>query len=215
MTAPTAPILLETADLLAVAKPPGITVIPGRRDPPDACLRAALEATRGESLWVVHRLDRDTSGVVLFARTAEAHKTLSMAFERRRVDKRYLAFTGGEGLAAEGRITAPLRPGRRGGMRRALPGDIGARAAETAYVVVRRWTDDAAPDGVASAALVEARPRPGASTKSASTSPPPARRSGSTRSTATTTRRPTRRAAGSRSTRSGCRCRPRAATGSG
>ena len=166
MTAPTAPILLETADLLAVAKPPGVTVIPGRHEPAEACLRAALEATRGESLWVVHRLDRDTSGVVVFARTPDAHRTLSMAFERRRVDKRYLAFTGGGGLAAEGKITAPLRPGRRGGMRRALPGDVGARTAETAYVVVRRWTRAAEDDGAtaatpATAALVEARPRTG------------------------------------------------------
>jgi len=85
-------LLAETADLIAVAKPPGVTVIPARGEPPEACLRAQLEASRGEPLWVVHRIDRDTSGVVVFARTADAHRALSMAFEKRRAEKRYLAF---------------------------------------------------------------------------------------------------------------------------
>ncbi len=147
--------LLVDDDLVAVAKPAGVTVIPGRDQPASACLRAELEAARGEPLWVVHRLDRDTSGVVVFARTAEAHRALSMAFEQRRVEKRYLAWIGGA-LPGEGRITAPLVPGRKGAMRVARAEDRGALAADTSYVVVRRWRR-----GEATAGRVELRPKTG------------------------------------------------------
>jgi RluA family pseudouridine synthase len=156
-----APLLVATDDLIAVAKPPGVTVIPGRGEPPEACLRAQLEAARGEPLWVVHRLDRDTSGVVVFARTALAHRALSMAFERRRVEKRYLALVAAPaGLAAEQHVALPLRPARRGLMKVAARGDRDAQAAETAYVVTRRWRRGDGPEA-ARAALIEARPLTG------------------------------------------------------
>src|SRR6187551_2572088 len=88
-------LLFEDADLIAVAKPAGIPVIPARDEDPAACLQKQLEATRGERLWIVHRIDKDTSGVVVMARTAEAHRTLNMAFEHRQVTKTYLAFAAG------------------------------------------------------------------------------------------------------------------------
>ena len=69
-------VLHEDAAMLVVAKPPGIPVIPARGEPPDACLQKQLERERGERLWVVHRIDRDTSGVLVLARTAAA-KVLS------------------------------------------------------------------------------------------------------------------------------------------
>lgn len=153
-------LLAETADLIAVAKPPGVTVIPARGEPPEICLRAQLEAARGEPLWVVHRIDRDTSGVVVFARTADAHRALSQAFAERRAEKRYLAFaTGGsdaQPLPAEGKITLPVRPARKGLMKIAAKGDRDAQAAETHYVVVGRWRR-----GAELAAKIEARPRTG------------------------------------------------------
>jgi RluA family pseudouridine synthase len=156
-----APILVETAELIAVAKPPGITVIPGRNEPPEACLRARLEAARGEALFVVHRIDRDTSGVVVFARTADAHRALSMAFEKRRTEKRYLAFVAvTSDAAAEGRIARPLKPARRGLMKVAADGDRDALAAETAYVMTRRWRRVDG-DRIERAALIEARPLTG------------------------------------------------------
>ncbi|HTJ41167.1 MAG TPA: RluA family pseudouridine synthase [Kofleriaceae bacterium] len=151
----TAPILVETPELIAVAKPPGITVIPGRNEPPEACLRAQLEAARGEKLWVVHRIDRDTSGVVVFARTAEAHRALSQVFEKKRAEKRYLAFAHAPAVA-EGRITLPLRPARKSLMKIAERGDREAQAAETHYVVIEKWTR-----GDEHAALIEARPLTG------------------------------------------------------
>jgi tRNA pseudouridine32 synthase/23S rRNA pseudouridine746 synthase len=160
MSDPVAPLLAETDDLIAVAKPPGITVIPGRNEPPEACLRARLEAERGEPLFVVHRIDRDTSGVVVFARTAVAHRALSMAFEKRRTEKRYLAFTGVmSGMAAEGRIALAVRLARRGLMKIAVAGEREALAAETSYVMTRRWRRDVA--GEERAALIEARPLTG------------------------------------------------------
>ena len=53
------------------------------------------EQQLGQRLWPVHRLDREVSGLVLFARTAEAHRLAGGAFEGRRVDKQYQALTEG------------------------------------------------------------------------------------------------------------------------
>jgi tRNA pseudouridine32 synthase / 23S rRNA pseudouridine746 synthase len=54
-----------------------------------------LEQERGEKLFVVHRLDKEVSGLLVFARDAATHRTLSMAFEQRRVHKTYLALAHG------------------------------------------------------------------------------------------------------------------------
>jgi tRNA pseudouridine32 synthase/23S rRNA pseudouridine746 synthase len=108
------PVLHEDEALLAVDKPPGRIVIPGR-GAPETTLREELEATHGK-LWVVHRLDRGTSGVLLFARTAAAHRALSLAFEGRDVAKTYLALVRGH-PPAELVIDAPIAAGRKGKMR--------------------------------------------------------------------------------------------------
>ena len=55
-----------------------------------------LAAQRHQRLWVVHRLDKDVSGVILFAKHAEAHRYLNEQFRRRRVDKTYLALVHGQ-----------------------------------------------------------------------------------------------------------------------
>jgi tRNA pseudouridine32 synthase/23S rRNA pseudouridine746 synthase len=151
-----APLLLETPDAIAVAKPPGVVVIPARGEDPGASLWHALERARGERLWVVHRLDRDTSGVLLFARNAAAHRALSMAFESGGVHKTYLALTDGMPSPDEGVIDAPLHPARRGRMRPAAPGEAGSLPSATAYRVLRRWVT---PDGPV--AFVEVSPRTG------------------------------------------------------
>jgi RluA family pseudouridine synthase len=100
------PPLGDGAGWIAVDKPAGVVVVPGRGEDPGESLWRRLEATRGERLWVVHRVDRDTSGVVLFARTAEAHRDLSVAFTQRRVHKEYLAFT--RGVPSHAELDAPL-----------------------------------------------------------------------------------------------------------
>jgi tRNA pseudouridine32 synthase/23S rRNA pseudouridine746 synthase len=148
-------VLHEDAALVAVSKPAGIPVIPARGEPAGECLHRRLERQLRARLWVVHRIDRDASGVVAFARTAEAHRALSLAFERRRVGKAYQAFVAGA-LPDAGRLDVALHAARRGKMRPALPGEPGRREAVTEYAVERRWEKD----GLA-VALVEARPLSG------------------------------------------------------
>jgi tRNA pseudouridine32 synthase/23S rRNA pseudouridine746 synthase len=106
---------------LAVDKPPGRLVIPGRcRE--EQSLVEELSAVHGR-LFVVHRLDRGTSGVLVFARTAEAHRAVNLAFDRGEPRKRYLALVTGTPAAAEFRVDVPIAPARRGRMRPARPGD--------------------------------------------------------------------------------------------
>ena len=92
-------ILAEHPDVLVVDKPAGQATIPERTGEAESVVDA-LRRERGEALWVVHRLDREVSGVLLFARTADAHRALSIAFEKRGVDKTYEALT--EGTASRG-----------------------------------------------------------------------------------------------------------------
>jgi tRNA pseudouridine32 synthase/23S rRNA pseudouridine746 synthase len=148
--------LYEDHDVIAVAKPAGLAVIPGRDETPAQALRGVLEQERGERLWVVHRLDRDTSGVVLFARNETAHRRLSMAFEAREVDKLYWAWTRGVPSPEAGDIDVPMHTARKGRMRPALPGEEGALESRTAYRVLQQRQSS-----VGSIARVEARPRTG------------------------------------------------------
>ena len=143
-------ILHEDAHVLAVDKPAGLPVIPGRDGGPS--LIAALREARGEELLVVHRLDAGTSGVVLFARDPEAHRALSRAFEGREVEKRYLALVAGLPAWDATVVEVPLHEARRGKMRPAAPGEAGAKPSRTELRVVERF---------AAQALVEARPRTG------------------------------------------------------
>lgn len=91
-------VVAESPAAIAVDKPAGWLTIPGRRgeeDPRPVLVHAVGERT-GEKVFIVHRLDREVSGIVLFAKTAEAHRTLSVLFESREVSKRYEAWTEGE-----------------------------------------------------------------------------------------------------------------------
>jgi len=132
-------LLYEDADVVVVAKPAGMVVIPAPQEAREASLKHLLERQRGERLWVVHRLDRDTSGVVLLARHAQAHRALNMAFDRREVKKTYLAFTQGGPVADRGIIEVPLRPARKAKMRPAHADERDALSATTEYRVLRRW----------------------------------------------------------------------------
>jgi tRNA pseudouridine32 synthase/23S rRNA pseudouridine746 synthase len=154
--APEVPVLHRDASVLAVDKPAGRIVIPGRGTG-ERSLREELEARHGR-LWVVHRLDRGTSGVLLFARTAEAHRALNLAFDRGEPRKRYLALVRGQ-PPPERRIDVAVAPARRGRMRPALPGDPRGKRAVT---VVRRLEQLAAPPWAGGPlALVEALPETG------------------------------------------------------
>jgi tRNA pseudouridine32 synthase / 23S rRNA pseudouridine746 synthase len=152
------PVLAVSAGWLAVDKPAGVVVVPARDEDPASCLWRRLEAERGERLWVLHRLDRDTSGVLLFARSALAHRCLGMAFEHHEIAKNYLAFTRGLPPGDEGRVEQALHTARRGRMRPARPGEAGALPSATAWRVLERWSTPVGPVG-----LLDLRPFTGRS----------------------------------------------------
>lgn len=83
----------------------------------------SLARAGGEMLWPVHRIDNVTSGVVLLAKTLEAHRGLTRQFNRRTVKKSYLAVTRSAGLPEDGTIDLPLAAGRKGRVRVAAPRD--------------------------------------------------------------------------------------------
>jgi RluA family pseudouridine synthase len=139
-------LLLERPGFVAIDKPAGVPVIPGRDGDPD-CVRTRLEAQLGRPVWVVHRLDRDTSGVLLFALDAETHRTLSMAFEGGQIHKRYLALVEGR-LEAPVLIDKPLTEARKSRMRVTREGETG----KPAQTLIKPRTI------FANATLVEAEP---------------------------------------------------------
>src|SRR5437870_1146394 len=84
------PVVYDDDHLLAVNKPAGALVIPGRGAAEESLVEK-LSRESGRKLFVVHRLDRDASGLLLFAKDAETHRKLSMAFEHHDIKKTYLA----------------------------------------------------------------------------------------------------------------------------
>jgi tRNA pseudouridine32 synthase / 23S rRNA pseudouridine746 synthase len=91
--------------LLVLEKPAGLLSVPGRTEPD--CLAARAQALWPDAL-VVHRLDQATSGLMVMARGLEAQRRLGLAFEKRRVDKTYVAIVEGRVEADAGSIDLPL-----------------------------------------------------------------------------------------------------------
>lgn len=106
MTAPVIGVLFENADYLAVDKPEGIVSIAeaGRGGLPEL-----LKDVFAGRLYPVHRLDREASGVIVYAKNADAHRQLNGQFDRREVRKTYLALVLGATGPASGLINAPIR----------------------------------------------------------------------------------------------------------
>mgnify|MGYP000739347211 CR=1 FL=1 len=106
---PTGPlsILHEDRELVAVEKPAGLLSVPGRGADLSDCLLARVQLAFPDAL-LVHRLDRDTSGVMVFALTAHAQRHLSMQFETRITKKTYVARVAGELVEKSGEIDLPL-----------------------------------------------------------------------------------------------------------
>jgi RluA family pseudouridine synthase len=110
-------VIFEDEHLLAVDKPSGISVIPERGKPKEECLKAIIERGLGMPLYVVHRLDKETSGVLIFAKTREAHRGLCMDFEKREVKKVYVARVIGKPKERRFQCDCPIGEGRKGKMR--------------------------------------------------------------------------------------------------
>lgn len=100
-------VLQHDDTLVVIDKPSGLLAVPGRGDDKRDCAAARVQA-RFADARVVHRLDQPTSGLMLFARGAAMQRALSALFERRAVDKRYVAVVAGEVAADAGEIDLPL-----------------------------------------------------------------------------------------------------------
>jgi len=107
------PILARGPGWLAVDKPSGIVVHPVNTIRENSLIRTLRRQEGVETLRLVHRLDRETTGVLLIAEDAPTASVLSTAFERGRVHKEYLAIVGGEVAGNEGTIDRPIGEGDR------------------------------------------------------------------------------------------------------
>ena len=104
----TIPVLYENDDIIAVDKPEKLASIPERNREKISLLKILTEA-RKEKFYVVHRLDKQVSGVILFAKNAETHRYLNTQFEQRKVQKTYLAVVHGTVEGKRGIIDKALR----------------------------------------------------------------------------------------------------------
>jgi tRNA pseudouridine32 synthase / 23S rRNA pseudouridine746 synthase len=102
-------VLYQDESLLTVNKPAGLPTLPDGYNRAAPCLIDLLKQ-QFDQVWVVHRLDRDTSGVIVFARTAEVHRALNIALDSREVHKVYHAVVCGTPEWDEYVINLPLRP---------------------------------------------------------------------------------------------------------
>lgn len=150
-------VVYEDADLLVIDKPAGMTVHPAPGHPNDTLANAVIarwpdvaaigDATRP---GIVHRLDADTSGLILVAKTAPAHAALSAQFAERRVAKMYTALVIGSPTQDEAVIEAPI--GRNPHDRKKMAIVTTGRPSSTGFRVVQRFDNRA---------LLEVRPTTG------------------------------------------------------
>jgi 23S rRNA pseudouridine1911/1915/1917 synthase len=138
-------ILYEDADVVVVDKPAGMVVHAGAGHARGTLVNALLHRFRSLSSvngdlrpGIVHRLDRDTSGVLVVARTDRAHQSLAAQFHGRTVEKVYLALVHGRMKQPQGRIAAPISrdPVRRTRMTARL---AAGRAALTEYKLIEQF----------------------------------------------------------------------------
>jgi RluA family pseudouridine synthase len=143
-------ILWQDEHLFAVNKPPGLASLPDGYNDAAPHLRSILTPLFG-ALWIVHRLDKDTSGVVLLARSAEAHRSLNIQFEQHVIHKVYHALCNGSPEWEEKTVHLPLRANV-GHRHRTIVDPRRGKPAMTHLAVIERfhnWT------------LIEARPETG------------------------------------------------------
>jgi 23S rRNA pseudouridine1911/1915/1917 synthase len=140
-------VAYEDEHLVVVDKPAGITVHPGAGASVGtlAAQLLTLGAVGGDDAerpGIVHRLDRDTSGLLVVARTEEAFEALQWAIRRRAIERRYLALARGQPQSTTGRVDAPIGRDRRDPTRRSLNTDE-PREAVTWFEVVETTREHA------------------------------------------------------------------------
>lgn len=99
-------VIFENDSFIAINKPAGLLSIPDRIQS-ETSLKDILMARYG-SIYTVHRLDKDTSGIILFAKTETAHKYFSGLFEERKIEKYYMGLVYGSPAQKKGTIDAPI-----------------------------------------------------------------------------------------------------------
>jgi 23S rRNA pseudouridine1911/1915/1917 synthase len=137
-------ILFEDEHLIAINKPAGLVIHPAAGNPDGTLVNALLAHCRDlsgvggvERPGIVHRLDKDTSGVLIAAKSDAAHRALSLSFRWRTTDKRYLAVVYGIPRLDEGVVDAPIA--RHPNERKRMAVVPGGRKARTLYWVRERY----------------------------------------------------------------------------
>ena len=156
-------IIYKDDHILTINKPAGLSVLPEGWEPDASYLVKLLEEEYGK-IWIVHRLDKFTSGVLVFALNAEAHRALNIQFEKHETEKVYRAITVGAPPWKERITKFPLRVNVGHKHRTMVDNKKGVRA-ETKFKVLN-WnssiTDELfLADDAEGMALVEARPMTG------------------------------------------------------
>ena len=142
--------IYEDKYLLVVDKPAGLSVLPDGWEKDSDYLVKRLEELYGK-LYIVHRLDKITSGVMVFARNTETHRALNNQFENHEAQKTYHAILEGKPKWEEKVVKYPLRANV-GHKHRTMVDDKNGKPSETRFRVIKRYPE---------AALVEARPMTG------------------------------------------------------
>jgi len=99
-------IIFENDSFIAVNKPAGLLSIPDREQTQTSLKDILLE--KYGAIFTVHRLDKDTSGIIIFAKTEDAHKYFSRLFEERKIEKYYLGLVHGNPATKKGTMDAPI-----------------------------------------------------------------------------------------------------------
>ena len=135
------PVIYEDEHLFAISKPAGVPVHPTARYHRNTVVKLLAVTRQGEYFTLAHRLDRETSGVLLLAKTREADRGIKKQLEKRTtVDKRYLAITWGAPNEDALRVDLPLELDEASRLRvrmRVAPAGSGLTAA-TGFTVLRR-----------------------------------------------------------------------------
>ena len=143
-------IIHQDENILVIDKPAGVPVLPDGWEKDAPYLLKILEEDHGK-LWVVHRLDKTTSGVMVFARDSETHRELNIQFEKHETEKIYHALVEGNPKWSEKIAKHPLRVNV-GHKHRTAVDDKNGKPSETCFKVIKRYK---------AAALVEASPKSG------------------------------------------------------
>ncbi len=143
-------IIFEDDEILVLDKPAGLLVLPDRYDPTIPNLFDLLNNQYGR-VFVIHRIDKGTSGLIVFAKTEESHRFLNHQFESRLIEKAYVAICVGETEQEAGKIDLPISESQ--GKKRKMQIDPkNGKEATTPYVVT---------DHFVGYTVVEAKPETG------------------------------------------------------